>query len=975
MGTSLSKHKDHHAFDKLSTVHIDSLDVDVEHYRHRVTGADHFHIASSHQEQVFMVAFRTCPTDSTGVAHVLEHTALCGSKRYPLRDPFFMMTRRSLNTFMNAMTSSDWTAYPFASQNDQDFDHLLDVYLDAVFFPRLHRLDFQQEGHRLTWKTDDKGKRYLDRDGVVFNEMKGAMSSITSQLWHRMTHYLYPDTTYRHNSGGDPAHIPDLTHEQLRAFHAEHYHPSNATFFTFGHRPAFVIQDQIEEKALKNWQNPSENRIVYPPQKRLSAPIEIVDHYPNPATQDQTHALWAWMLGPSSDIHAQLRASLLSDVLLGSSASPIMHFLERTSLAKSPSPLLGLSNDQREMCWIIGVEGTQSEHIATLEKQLFEQLQRVAKDGVDQDLIEASLQQMALSQREITGGRYPYGLELIMAMMPGVIYRAKDPISMLAIDQPLEQLALEARQENWVQQTVTSLILENQHRLRLVLKPHTKLRQQQNQQARDLLDSLQESLSSEEQSQIERDNADLAQWQASEQDESLLPKVTIKDIPASMSWVQPSAIAQGCHQYQAATNGLVYEQWIMPVESLSSSEQKYLPHLLSVIGQLGAGEYDYRSLQQRISRYTGGLSASWAMAKHRDSQSYEAIFKLSSKALVNQYAAMTSLLKDVSTSQRFDELDYLREIMTQDRLDASNRITGNGHAFAMLAASAFHSPLACLQHTQSGLQGIKSLIMLDDRLDDPDVLGQLSKDLSTLYQRIMRQSPHKLYIGQQLQEIDQTGVDSHRLSWSMQDLEQPQRHVIWTIDADVNYCAQAYSAVPMEHPDAPVLAVLAPIFRNGFLHTQLREQGGAYGGGASYSSDSQTFRFYSYRDPQSQASLDAFRASIDWLLANRWSDALIEQAILNVIASIDKPQSPSGHAKQCFYQTYWGYEHSHFDAYRQAVIAVSRQDLIDCAKRYLTVEPSTALLLSTSALKSFKQADDYQQYSLLASDPSTVQMA
>ena len=212
-------------FNLIKTTHIDSLNIQYEEYQHLRTGAKHIHLASDNEENVFMVALRTVPGDSSGVAHILEHTSLCGSQRYPVRDPFFMMIRRSLNTFMNAFTSSDWTAYPFASKNKKDFNNLMQVYLDAVFFARLDPLDFSQEGHRLEFEQPNDSSSDLVFKGVVFNEMKGAMSSITSQLWQAVGEALFPDTTYGVNSGGEPENITDLSYQQLQDFYQTHYHP------------------------------------------------------------------------------------------------------------------------------------------------------------------------------------------------------------------------------------------------------------------------------------------------------------------------------------------------------------------------------------------------------------------------------------------------------------------------------------------------------------------------------------------------------------------------------------------------------------------------------------------------------------------------------------------------------------------------------------------------------------------------------
>jgi len=302
----------HPAFEFLRSERIESLNIEVEEYRHRKTGAQHIHINADNPENVFLVALRTVPTDSTGVAHILEHTALCGSEKYPVRDPFFMMIRRSLNTFMNAFTSSDWTAYPFASQNKKDFNNLLDVYLDAVFFSRLDELDFAQEGHRVEFAEPDNANSPLEYKGVVFNEMKGAMSSVPSTLWHTMCKYLYPTTTYHYNSGGDPECIPDLTHEQLKAFYKTHYHPSNAIFMTFGDTAARELQACFEERALARFDR-LDVEISVPDEKRYQEPIAIEEPYAfneEGSTDNKTHIVMSWLLGKATDLEASMEAHL-----------------------------------------------------------------------------------------------------------------------------------------------------------------------------------------------------------------------------------------------------------------------------------------------------------------------------------------------------------------------------------------------------------------------------------------------------------------------------------------------------------------------------------------------------------------------------------------------------------------------------------------------------------------------------------------
>ena len=408
-----AKSRAHPAFNWIRSERIESLNVTVEEYQHVKTGAMHYHIDADNSENVFLVAFRTVPMDSTGVAHILEHTALCGSKKYPVRDPFFMMIRRSLNTFMNAFTSSDWTAYPFSSQNKKDFNNLLDVYLDAAFFSRLDELDFLQEGHRVEFREPDNPQSELEFKGVVYNEMKGAMSSPVSVLWQTLSEHLYPTTTYHYNSGGEPQDIPDLTYQQLKGFYRTHYHPTNAIFMTFGDIPAFEHQQQFEDKALRHFDRLDVN-IHVDDERRFSSPAVVEDVYAFDAvegtSQDhKTHHVLGWLLGHSTSLDEVMKSNLLSHVLLENSSSPLRKALETTSLGSAPSPLCGLEDSNYEMCFMCGIEGSEPDDAEAFEKLVIDVLQDVAENGVPQEHLEAVLHQLELSQREIGGEGYPYG--------------------------------------------------------------------------------------------------------------------------------------------------------------------------------------------------------------------------------------------------------------------------------------------------------------------------------------------------------------------------------------------------------------------------------------------------------------------------------------------------------------------------------------------------------------------------------------
>ena len=413
--------------------YIPLLDLNAQIYNESEFNCKHVHLDSDSDEMVFMVAFRTIPEDSTGVAHILEHTALCGSKKYPVRDPFFMMIRRSLNTFMNAFTSSDWTAYPFATLNNKDFDNLLGVYLDSAFFPNLDSLDFAQEGHRLEFKDKTNIESEIEIKGVVYNEMKGAMSSVTSQLWHGMSKHLYSSSTYKHNSGGDPDKILDLTHEELVNFHRKHYHPSNATFFTYGKIDPAQIQEFIKKNVLGSFQ-PSSEVIAVKNEDRITSPKIVSDLYnPLPGDEDNHHVVISWLLNESHDPVELLETYLMSNILLDNSASPLRKVLENSKLGKSPSPLTGLEADQKEMVFAAGLEGVQKNQHIAVENLITDCLQNLIRDGIPKELVDSSLHQLEIRQREITGSGMPFGLQIMLTCLPACIHN-DDPLNILDLD-------------------------------------------------------------------------------------------------------------------------------------------------------------------------------------------------------------------------------------------------------------------------------------------------------------------------------------------------------------------------------------------------------------------------------------------------------------------------------------------------------------------------------------------------------------
>lgn len=956
----------HPAFELQRSETIDSLNVVVEEYIHKKTGAMHYHLRADNPENVFLVGFRTMPMDSTGVAHILEHTALCGSKHYPVRDPFFMMIRRSLNTFMNAFTSSDWTAYPFASQNRKDFFNLLDVYLDAAFFTRLHKLDFMQEGHRLEFETPDDPNSDLVYKGVVFNEMIGSMGSPVNTVWQTLTKYIFPTTTYHYNSGGDPEHIPDLTYEQFMEFYKTHYHPSNAIFMTYGDIPAYDLQERIESRALNHFDRLDEHLAVND-EKRYQAPVNVEEYYAfddEESAERKTHIVMGWLLGHSTNLEEAMKVYLLSGVLLDNSSSPLLHALETTDLGSAPSPLCGVEDSNREMTFMCGIQGSSAENAIALQELVTGVLQKVAEEGVPQEQMESVLHQLELEQREISGGHYPFGLQLILEGLSSAVHYG-DPVATLNLDPVLTRLREQIKDPEFIKNLVKTWLIDNQHRVRLTMIPDPRLSERRQKAQAAKLAQLKSRLTDDDKHNIVDLAKKLAERQQQKDDESVLPKVGLEDVPEEMH------IAQGQTQehqglkttsYGQGTNGLVYQQIVCNMPVLPDDLLQHLPYYISTLTELGSGGRSYLETQSLMSSVTGGINTFTATRGKVDNvQDINSYFFVSGKALTRNHRQLTKLMKEILEQPRFDELNRIKELVGQQRAHREQSVTGQGHTLAMLAASSGLNPVAALKHQLSGLHGIQHIKELDATLANAGAIEALAGKFQAIHDAIVNMDRQFLIIGETehlddyLQDLaaEWTGAVAAQAGAKPFSVDGVSRQVkeLWVANSPINYCAKAYPTVPVDHDDAAALSVLAAFLRNGYLHTAIREKGGAYGGGSSYAADTASFRFFSYRDPRLVDTLKDFDQSVEWLLSEQHDKQKLEEAILGVIGSIDKPSSPAGEAKDAFQNGLFGRTPEKRQYYRSRILKVGMEDLKRVAETYLQPDKaSTAVITNASTL-------------------------
>ncbi|HEA26021.1 MAG TPA: peptidase M16, partial [Ectothiorhodospiraceae bacterium] len=564
---------------------------------------------------------------------------------------------------------------------------------------------------------------------------------------------------------------------------------------------------------------------------------------------------------------------------------------------------------------------------------------------------------------EISGDGFPYGLQLMVNAL-GTVLHGADALAALDIDPILAKLRQQIEDPEFIKGLARE-ILDNPHRVRMVMTPDTNLSVERETREAERLAEIKAKMNDVEKQQVIEQAAALQQRQEQQDDPEQLPKVGLEDIPAELAIVEGESSTIGkmpASWYARGTNGIVYQQVVVDLPELDDELAQLLPLFTDILTEVGSGGRDYLESQTLQAAVTGGIGASVSLRGAVDDvQRCRGSFTLSGKALVRNQAALADLMQETFESARFDELPRIRELVSQERMYREQRVTSAGHSLAMVAASAGLSPSAAQQHNWNGLSSIKHLKALDDSLDDKHVLESFAAKLEQLRSTLLNAPRQLLLIGEAEQRED---ISSHlQQRWQGHTADATtglylpvtasgQLQQGWATSTQVNFCARAYPGVCVEHNDAPALMILGGFLRNNYLHRTIREQGGAYGGGASYDTDSGTFRFYSYRDPRLQETLNDFDNSIKWLLDNNHEWRLVEEAILGVISSIDKPGSPAGEAKKSFYASLHGRTPEQRRRFRARILEVKEADLKRVAETYLKPElASTAVISDLSTLE------------------------
>lgn len=1003
--------EDIYGYKLLRVEEIEDIKSTLYQLEHTATGARHIHLASQDKENTFGVTFRTVPADSTGVAHILEHTVLCGSEKYDVRDPFFSMLKRSLSTFMNALTASDWTMYPFSTQNEKDFYNLMDVYLDAAFFPKLDELSFKQEGHRLEFEPQEQesGDTLLEMTGeeliykgVVYNEMKGAMSSPNQILGRSLMSALYPDTTYSFNSGGEPSDIPTLTHTQLKEFHARYYHPSNAFFYTYGSLPLEKHLEFISSKVLNRFTAIDPDSEV-PSQPRWREPKTVSVPYPlssdeNPDKKYQ--ACVAWLTADIKDSFEMLVLDVLEHILLGNSASPLRKKLIDSGLGSALSDASGFDSDMRDTMFACGLKEIGKDDPVKVEQIIFETLEDLCRTGIEPKLLESAIHQIEFHKKEITNTPHPFGIKLLLSFAGTWIHEG-DPVGALQFDDDLERLNRETAGGGFLEKKIKEYFLDNPHRVLFILEPDQSMEERENLRMKQELENVLKSLTPEQIASIREDSEKLVKLQETKENLEVLPTLELGDVKPDIEIIKPDFLIQSnCMTtesveqllsltcYEKSTSDILYFTSVSGIGTLLEQLKPLVPFFCRAFTGAGTALRDYAAMAELVDLYTGGVGISPYSGtgfhdeeNNDDSDQNISFLSLQGKSLNRNIEPMFDIVGELMSKFSFSDTTRLKNLLLQYRAGMESSIVANGHRYAMSLAArnlGVSSEIAEMWHGISQFQFIKALT------EKSDIGETISCDLSKIAQQVFVQGNiNPAVVGDRNAIASSEGniikMVERLAAGSSIDFKQPRSGVEsnnvqseakreiakysypyegWMTSTSVSFVAQAFRTVRMGHPDAPALSAISRLLRSLYLHREIREKGGAYGGFASYNAEEGIFSFASYRDPNIRRTLDVYRNACGFITSGDYTQEDIKEAILQVCADIDKPETPGPASIKAFYRQTLGLTDEKRRQFKESLLALDKKRIINAAEKYFTIseaQKGTAVISGREQLEAANQ--------------------
>ncbi|XP_012274046.1 presequence protease, mitochondrial [Orussus abietinus] len=911
---------------------------------HVATGAPYLHLHRDDGNNVFSIGFRTTPMDSTGLPHILEHTTLCGSQRFPCRDPFFKMLHRSLATFMNAMTGPDYTIYPFSTQNLKDFRNLQSVYLDSVFKPNLRELDFRQEGWRLEHSdVSDKSSPIIFK-GVVFNEMKGVFNENQSIFAQRLLNSILPSHTYGVISGGDPLEIPKLTHTDLVNFHSKYYHPSNSRFYSYGNFPLEDHLEFLDKEYLSTAGriNPSMSKV--PSEERWKQPRrEHISCKNDPMIADPSRQSTIGIANLCNDItNVQITFELyiISQLLLKGPNSAFYKSLVESNLGTGFGPVTGFDAQTRDTMFVVSLQGVRSDDFDKILNVYENTLQKVIVEGFAQDHLEAVLHNIELQVKHQSSN---FGLHLLFNLTP-LWNHEGSVVQSMRISEAVQNLRWKLRADpNYLQSLTEKYLLKNPHRLTLTMSADETYETNVAAAEEALLKQKLTSLSETELDSVFEQGQILLAEQQKKEDVGVLPTLKIEDLKKDIErfHLDNIDISGVPLQYTIQpTNGICYYRAILNTKNLSEEEKDLLPLFNAVVVKMGTKNFDYRTFDRMVELKTGGLYLSSHLAENKSNiNSFEEGIFLHSFCLERNMEGMWDLWKELLNHPNLTDIQRFETLVKITAANLANGIADSGHSYAISSAASLISPIAKLRENQSGLRFVGRMKKLAASKDLDTVLKMLQGISETVFQKDHMRSMINISNRDRKRTVESLqsfyknlqGESKEPFVLTEQNFEPTETSVHHVLPFTVNYTSKAISTVPYKDPDYAALNVLSKLLTSAYLHPEVREKGGAYSGGAKLSLDG-IFSFYSYRDPNFSRTLDIFDGAYDFLQKKTFSERDIDEAKLSLFQRLDAPTPPGNRGLANF-----AYNLTYDEIQEQRLRAknVTEQDIMHVAEKYL----------------------------------------
>jgi len=939
--------------------------------RHRSTGCEVLHCASAEPENLFAFIFRTPPPDDTGAPHVLEHAVLCGSRRYPLKDPFVILLRSSLQTFLNALTYPDKTVYPAASVVEKDFYNLMAVYGDAVFFPLLREEVFRQEGHRLELQEPGEPSSALKRVGVVFNEMKGVRSSPEMMAAAWGVRSLFPDTPYGLDSGGDPQAIPSLSRERLLDFHQKYYHPSNCRIFLYGNLPLEEQLEFLEERFLSRFER-REALSQLPLQPRWGAPRFVEKTFPvkeGEGPAERATVILNWLTVETADPCALLAFEVLSEILVGHPGSPLQKLLLESRLGHDLAPATGLDAERREAVFSVGLRGTEGARVGEIEGIVLQELGRLRK-GIPRELLEAALHQVEFRSREIRRRGRPYALPLMRRALRGWLHGA-DPVRSLEFDRPFRELRETLRDRPaTLEALLETHLLANPHRTTLLVRPDPDQARREAEREAAALAELKAGLSPARLAEIGEQARRLKAFQEkpdppAELDK--LPHLSLADLPRRVPTIPSEVIFADLgvpvHFHDLFTNGVIYLDLALDTSAAGEELSALLPLFGRAICGCGLPGLPYDEVARRLSRVSGGLYAGPAAATGLEGGTRQHLF-LGTRVLEPRLGEALPLVFRLLAEADFSDRARLRTLVLELKNDLRSSLVPAGQYYACLRAAGRLSPSLGLEERWQGVSQFLRLHGICRRLEEK--VGEEADRLARLRSRVVTLSGLTVNLTASRQALPSIrGALAPLLARLPRDAApiaearaprrrdaQPRSEGIASA-ASVGFVARAVPGPSYGSREGAQAAVLSQLLGTGFLWERVRTRGGAYGAYASAGGLEPVLTFSSYRDPNISETLAAFREALVSLRAGALSEDQVEKSIIGTVGQEERPLDPYEAGSLCLRRALYGVSDAIRQGRREEILRVTRAELMGAAERLLACfeEGYTVVLAGRRALE------------------------